>query len=208
MADLSWAPGFLLVFAVVGGFEVVDRTSFALIVLAARSRPLATWAGAALAFVVTTVIAVTAGAALADLLGPSRVGWLRVAGGAFLIGYALWTYFHPGTEENHAGEARSRPAFLAAFVTILLLELGDTTQIFEIVFVTEWGWLIVLVAGSLALVIVAGWDVLLGRHLGARVEPEFLRRVVVVVLLVVGAATILYGLVPSAFPTLAGAPFA
>jgi len=208
VVDLAWAPGFLLVFAVIGGFEVVDRTSFALIVLAARSRPFATWAGGALAFVVTTVVAVTAGAALADALGPSHVGWLRVAGGAFLIGYALWTYFHPGPSESGEGAARPRPAFVAAFLTILLLELGDTTQIFEIVFVTEWGWLIVLVAGSLALVIVAGWDVLLGRHLGARVEPELLRRVVVVVLLVVGAATILYGLAPGAFPTLAVAPFA
>jgi putative Ca2+/H+ antiporter (TMEM165/GDT1 family) len=202
VVDVSWAPGFLLVFAVVGGFELLDRTSFALIVLAARSRPLGTWVGGAAAFVATTVIAVTVGAALATALGPSRVGWIRVAGGAFLIAYALWTYLHPEAEEELEARTKSRSAFLAAFLTIFLLEQGDTTQILEVLFVSSWGWLVVLVAGSLALVAVATWDVLLGRYLGARVEPAMLRRVVVIVLLVVGALTILYGLSPGTFPTL------
>jgi len=202
VVDLSWVTGFVLVFAVIGGFELFDRTSFALIVLAARARPLPTWAGGAAAFVASTIVAVTVGATLAAALGPSRVGWLRVAGGSFLIAYALWSYLYPEVEKELEAGTRARSAFFAAFLTIFLLELGDTTQIFEIVFVTDWGWLIVLAAGSLALVTVAAWDVFLGQRLGARVEPDVMRRVVVVVLLVVGAVTILYGLAPGAFPTL------
>jgi Ca2+/H+ antiporter, TMEM165/GDT1 family len=202
MVDLSWTGGFLVVFAVVGVFEIFDRTSFALIVLSARARPLPTWLGGSAAFVASTVIAVTVGAALAAALGPSRVGWLRAAGGTFLIAYALWVYFHPEEEAEVEAETLARPAFLAAFLTIFLLELGDTTQIFEIVFVTDWGWLVVLAAGSLALVTVAAWDVFLGNRLGTRVEPELMRRVVVVVLLIVGAVTIAYGLAPGSFRAL------
>jgi putative Ca2+/H+ antiporter (TMEM165/GDT1 family) len=202
LVDLSWAAGFLVVFAVVGGFEVVDRTSFALIALAARATAWATWLGGAVAFVGSTVVAVAVGAAFAELLGPSRIGWLRVGGGAFLVAYALWSYLAPEVDEKVASGTRGRPAFLAAFVTIFLLELGDTTQIFEIVFVADWGWLVVLAAGSLALVTVAAWDVFLGGRLGARVEPQVLRKVVLVVLLVVGVGTIVYGLAPGAFPTL------
>jgi putative Ca2+/H+ antiporter (TMEM165/GDT1 family) len=200
--DLSWVGGFALVFAVVAGFELIDRTSFALIVLAARARPLPTWAGGAAAFVATSIIAVTAGAALAAALGPSRIGWLRVAAGSLLIVYALWSYTHPEAEAEVEAETRSRTAFLAAFLTVFLLELGDTTQILEVLFVANWGWLLVLVAGALALVSVAAWDVWLGQRLGARVEPELLRKVVVVVLLVVGVVTVLYGLAPGAFPSL------
>ena len=87
-------------------------------------------------------------------------------------------------------------AFVAAFLTIFLLELGDTTMIFEIVFVTDYGWLIVLSAGALALVSVAAWDVSVGRYLGQRLQPERLRLIVTVAMLVVGAVTILYGAFP------------
>ncbi len=201
MVDLALLGGFLLVLAVVGGFEFFDRTSFALIALASRNRPLPTWAGGASAFVITTAIAVSVGAALAAALGPGRIGLLRIAGGSFLIGYAAWLYFHAGAETAQA-QRDARSAFVAAFLTILLLELGDTTMIFEIVFVADWGWLLVLVAGALGLVLVAAWDAYLGSKLGTRVDARKLDRIVVVVLVVVGALTIAYGLVPGAFLTL------
>jgi len=200
--DLAFLTGVLFVFAVVGFFELFDRTSFALIALATRARALPTWAGGASAFVVTTSLAVTIGATLEGLLGPTHLGLLRVAGGVFLIGYAGWLYFHRNTEAKVEARRRMPSPFLAAFLTIFLLELGDTTMIFEVVFVTDWGWLAVLLGGALSLSAVAGWDVYLGSKLGTRVDEDVLDRIVVVVLTIVGAVTIAYGLVPSAFPAL------
>ncbi len=199
--DLALLGGFLIVLAVVGGFELFDRTSFALIALSARNRPFPSWAGAAVAFVASTAIAVSIGAVLASAIGPGRIGLLRVAGGIFLIGYAAWLYVHRGPKGDVAVRG-GHAAFVAALLTIFLLELGDTTMIFEIVFVTEWGGLLVFLAGSLALVSVAAWDVLLGTRLGARVETERLDQIVVVVLTFVGALTIAYGLDPSLFSAL------
>ncbi|HYB77677.1 MAG TPA: TMEM165/GDT1 family protein [Thermoplasmata archaeon] len=200
--DLGWVGGFAVVFGVIAVLEVFDRTSFALIALAARSHPFQVWVGGALAFVLTTSISVTAGTALSQALGPTHIGWLRVAGGLFLVGYALWLYFHPELDDPNRIPRTARTALTTAFATIFLLELGDTTMIFQIVFVSDFGWLIVLTAGALALVTVAAWDAFLGSHVGARLEPKLLHRVVVVVLLVVGVVTIAYGLVPSAFPAL------
>lgn len=200
--DLGWLSGFAIVFVVIGVLEVFDRTSFALIALAARSHPFRTWVGGASAFVLTSAISVTVGAALSDVLGPSRIGLLRVAGGLFLIGYAAWLYLHPESDDPNRIPRTPRSAMITAFVTVFLLELGDTTMIFQIVFVADFGWLIVLVAGALALVTVAAWDAYLGAHLGARLDPQVLHRVVVVVLFVAGALTIAYGLAPGAFPTL------
>ena len=199
---LGWLDGFAVVFLVIAVLEVFDRTSFALIALAARSHPVQSWAGGAVAFVLTTSISVTVGTALADALGPSRIGLLRVVGGVFLIGYALWLYFHPESEDPDRIPRTARSALTTAFATIFLLELGDTTMIFQIVFVSDFGWVVVLVAGALAPILVAGWDAYLGSHLGARLEPRTLHRIVVTVLLVVGALTIAYGLVPSAFSLL------
>lgn len=201
MVDLGALGGFAIVFAVIGVLEVFDRTSFALIALAARSHPLRTWIGGALAFVTTSVIAVTVGAALTEVLGPGRIDLLRIAGGIVLIGYASWLYFHPDSEDPNRLGRTARTALVTAFATVFLLELADTTMIFEIVFVSDFGWETVLIAGALALVTVAAWDAFLGSRLGTRVEPRLLHRIVVVVLLVVGVATILYGLMPSGFPT-------
>jgi putative Ca2+/H+ antiporter (TMEM165/GDT1 family) len=200
--DLATLGGFLVVFAVVGGFEAFDRTSFALIALASRHHPGATWGGGATAFVASTAIAVSIGAALVALLGPGRIGLVRAGAGAFLIGYALWLWYR-GPEEAEGAVLDRRAAFVAAFVTVFLLEMGDTTMIIEVLFVTTWGWVLVLAAGASALATVAAWDAWLGARIGTRVEPMLLHRIVVAVLLVVGAATIAYGLAPSAFSALA-----
>jgi Ca2+/H+ antiporter, TMEM165/GDT1 family len=196
--DVGELGGFLVVFAVVGGFELFDRTSFATMALASRHHPVPTWAGAALAFVGSSAIAVTVGAALVALLGPSRIGLVRVAAGSFLIAYALSLWYR-GPESEDATPATARTAFVAALATVFLLELGDTTMIVEILFVTEWGWFIVFTAGALALILVAAWAAWLGNRLGTRVEPKLLHRIVVGILIAVGALTIVYGLAPQAF---------
>ena len=190
--------GFGIVFVVIGGLELVDRTSFALIALATRAAPRATWLGGAGAFVATSALAVTVGAALVAALGPGRLGLVRIVGGAFLIGYAGWLHFHPTGLEETARVGR-HSAFATAFLTVFLLELGDTTMIFEIVFVASFGAIIVFVAGAAALSGVAAWAVTLGRRLGSRIEPRRLERIVVLVLLAVGILTIAYGLAPGAF---------
>ncbi len=192
--------GLVTVFAVIGGLELIDRTSFALIGLAARARALGAWLGGSAAFVTTTVLAVGIGTALEGVLGPARLDDLRIAGGIFLIAYAGWVLFGPHDDET--GPAPDlRRAFVAAFTTILVLELGDTTMVFEVVFVTAFGWLDVLVGGACGLVLVAAWDVWLGRRIGLRLPPATVRKVVAAILFVVGALTTLYGLAPSAFPS-------
>jgi Ca2+/H+ antiporter, TMEM165/GDT1 family len=200
--DLGALTGFVIVFLVIAGLEIFDRTSFATIALSSRAHARGTWGGAATAFVATSVISVTVGVALVAAIGPSNLGYLRVGGGACLIAYAAWVYFHPEEEESPHLRENARSAFVAAFATIFVLELGDTTMIFMILFVPAWGGLIVLAAGASALVLVAAWNVLLGQKLGARLPARVLNRVVVVALTIVGAATIAYGLAPSAFPTL------
>ncbi len=202
MSGVEFAAGVGTVFLVIGVLELFDRTSFALIALSSRAHALASWAGASTAFAAVTAIAVSIGAVLTSALGPARLGWLRVAGGLFLIGYAAWLYVHPETEESPHLRDDRRSSFVAALATIFVLELGDTTMIFEVVFVATWGWLVVLVGGASALVVVAAWNVVLGRKLGARVRPHILARVVIVVLVVVGAVTVAYGLAPGAFPAL------
>ena len=192
---------FLIVFAVIAGTELIDRTSFAVMGLAAKNRAVAVWAGASAAFLVTTAIAVFVGTALLDALG-GHVVYLRVGGGLFLLAYAAYLAVVP---ESDRRPPSGRSALTTAFLLILLLELGDTTMIFTIVFVSTMpNVLVVGIAAGLALVAVAGTSSLIGSRLGARVEPAVLERFVIVVLTIVGVLTIVYALAPGLLPSVGG----
>lgn len=190
-------PGYVVVFVIIGGTELLDRTNFALIGLAAKYSPARVWAGAAGAFAVTTALSVAIGAALLAALHGQTV-YLRLGGGAVLLAYAA--YLALKKEESEEVPAR-RTAFLTAFVLILLLELGDTTMILTIVFVgTLPNPVLVGLAAGVALLCVAASASIIGSRLGARVEPRQLSRIVVVILLVVGILTLLTALVPGLLP--------
>jgi putative Ca2+/H+ antiporter (TMEM165/GDT1 family) len=193
---------FLLVFGVILGLELVDRTNFATMALAARQPARPTWVGATLGFVAVSAIACTIGAVFISVLGPHNIDYLRIGGGIFLIAYALFVYFE-GEKEEAAVERVRRAPWLVAFVAIFLLELGDTTMIFEVVFVGATGNpLLVFVAGSLALSAAAAEACAIGSRLGAKLEPKVLQKIVVVVLVIVGIITVLYGLEPQWFPSI------
>ncbi len=187
---------FAFVFAFIGGLELLDRTSFALIAFSSKHPAFQTWAGAALAFLGTTTIAVAVGGTLENAFHQQLV-WVRVSGGIVLLAYAAYLWFVP---EQDRQPPTGRSAFATAFILIFLLELGDTTMIFTILFAVEFGNLaVVFAAAALALAAVAAFACLVGSRLGARVEPRILERLVVAILTISGVLTILYALDPALF---------
>ncbi len=188
---------FAVVFAVIAGTEFIDRTNFALIALSAKRPPFPAWVGAAAAFLTTSLIAVVVGTVLLELIG-GHVVYLRLAGGIFLLGYAAYLALAPESARATPG---STSTVFAAFLLIFLLELGDTTQIFMIVFVATFLQPItVFLAGALALCCVAATACFIGSRLGTRVEPKLLDRVVIVILTVIGILTIVLALEPGLLP--------
>jgi putative Ca2+/H+ antiporter (TMEM165/GDT1 family) len=190
-------PIYLVVFVVIAGTELIDRTNFALIGLAAKHHPLRVWAGASCAFLLTTALSVLIGAALLEALH-GETFYLRLGGGAFLIAYAVFLAVKPEKKE----EVRAaRTAFATAFLLILLLELGDTTMLLTVVFVgTLPNPIFVGFAAGAALILVAASASLIGSRLGVKVEPEKLERIVIVVLAAIGVLTILSAVDPAILP--------
>jgi putative Ca2+/H+ antiporter (TMEM165/GDT1 family) len=193
---------FAVVFAVVGGTEFIDRTNFALIGLATKHPPFRLWQGAAAAFVTTTAIAVAAGGIFLAAVGP-HLFYLRLGGGLFLLGYASYLALVPAADRPVAGVTS---AFRAGFLTILLLELGDTTMILVVLFVGAFpgSYVVIGLAAGLALLLVAGSACYLGGRIARRVNPDRLERYVIVVLFAVAGFTIVYALDPSLLPPLLG----
>ncbi|MHB1434615.1 MAG: TMEM165/GDT1 family protein [Thermoplasmata archaeon] len=188
--------GVATVFALIGGFELVDRSNLSLIAYSSRHDPLGSWIGASLAFVAVSAIAVSVGALLLGILGVGRLGDVRAGGGAILIAYALYLWFHLDEVEGKAPAPSSRSTILGAFLLIFLLELGDTTMILQIILVANFGVAVVFGAGASALVLVAALGCFVGSRFGSHLSRRTLDRAIVAILLIVGAGTVVYGLAP------------
>lgn len=171
--------------------ELPDKTMFASLLLAARGRPLAVWLGAAAAFSVHVVIAVSIGVALIALL-PHRLLEVLVAV-AFLGAGAYSWWSRDGEDETiDAAPARSGArTFLTAASVIFLAEWGDLTQIITADLAARTHHPLSVGVGALAAVLcVAAVAVVGGASILQRLSVRTLRTVTAVVLVALGLATL------------------
>lgn len=118
------------VFPVIFIGELPDKTMFASLVMATRGRPFSVWLGAAFAFFVHVLIAVTVGVTLFRIL-PQHVIDFVVAGlfalsaaAAFIAAREAEPHQEELIREHHAGRVAG-----TAFVVVFLAEWGDLTQV-------------------------------------------------------------------------------
>lgn len=174
------------VFPIIFLGELPDKTMFASLVMSTRGRPAVVWLGAAAAFTVHVVIAVTVGVALFHLL-PHQVLDAVVAG-MFLVGAAL--ALREAAKERKDEElverevASHRRIAVTAFVVIFLAEWGDLTQILTANLAAHYhDPLSVGVGAVLALWTVAALAVVSGQSLLRVINITTIRIVTAVVLI-------------------------
>jgi Ca2+/H+ antiporter, TMEM165/GDT1 family len=177
------------VFPVIFIGELPDKTMFASLVLASRGKPFAVWLGAAGAFAVHVVIAVTIGVAVFRLMPQEAVeifvAVLFTAGAVFA--------FREAAKEDEA-ELVEREALThtrtvsTAFAVIFIAEWGDLTQILTANLAAKYhNGLSVAVGAVLALWAVAALAVVGGAGLMRYVSVKTVRRATGVVLLLLAA---------------------
>jgi Ca2+/H+ antiporter, TMEM165/GDT1 family len=185
-------------FALIFGVELPDKTFVATLVLATRYRPVPVWVGVSAAFFVQSLVAVTAGGLLSLLPHPVVSA---AAALLFLVGAViLWR----GAADADV-EEREEEAEVAAQATADVSWLRAAATSFGVLFLAEWGDLSqlltaglaaryhdpvsVFVGSWLALVVVAGLAVVLGRTLMRFVRLSTIRRVgAVICVLLAGVA--------------------
>jgi len=176
------------VFPIIFIGELPDKTMFASLVLSTRGRPALVWLGAAAAFVLHVVIAVTIGVALFHLL-PHQVLDAVVAG-MFLVGAALAAREAVKESKEHQDERiverevqSHRRVAVTAFLVIFLAEWGDLTQILTANLAAHYhDPFSVAVGATLALWAVAGLAVVSGQSLLRLINIRTIRIVTAVVL--------------------------
>ena len=176
------------VFPIIFIGELPDKTMFASLVLSTRGRPIIVWAGAAAAFLVHVVIAVTIGVALFHLLPhqvlDAVVAGMFLAGAALAIREAIKESKQEKDEEIVEREVAShRRIAVTAFLVIFLAEWGDLTQILTANLAAHYhDPLSVGVGAVLALWAVAGLAVVSGQSLLRLINVSTIRIVTAVVL--------------------------
>lgn len=191
------AAAFALIFPV----EFPDKTFIATLVLATRYRPLLAWIGVSSAFLVQTVIAVTAGSLLSALpKTPVTVASALL----FLIGgFVLLRGASKAAEEGQEAEAEFEEvaarkgaqkgwhAIATSFLVLFLAEWDDLSQLLTANLVIRYQEpLSVGVGAWLALAAVSGLAALLGRQLLMRVQLATIRRIGGTVCLLLAALTL------------------
>lgn len=173
----------LSAFVVVLAVELPDKTLVATLVLTTRYRALPVFVGVSVAFLVQCVIAVSFGSVLTLL--PEQV----VSGAvALLFGVGAVMLLREGFAKDHDSEAdaaRSGPAevsfrraALTSFGVLFAAEWGDASQLATAGLTAHYGAPFAVGLGAwLALVVVGGVAVLIGRKIQARVRPQLVQRV-------------------------------
>lgn len=176
----------LSAFVLIVPVELPDKTFIATLVLSTRYRPLLVWIGVGAAFLVQTLVAVTAGGLLARL--PHRPV-TAVAAALFLTGaVVLWRgaghadEHEAETEEEFAGRVRQGATGLravgASFVVLFLAEWGDLSQLLTAGMVVRTrDPLSVFVGAWLGLLLVSGLGAAVGTVLLKRVRLGTIQRV-------------------------------
>jgi putative Ca2+/H+ antiporter (TMEM165/GDT1 family) len=179
----------LICFPIIFLGELPDKTMFANLVMATKGRPLLVWLGAAGAFAVHVVIAVTVGVALFHVLPHEAVD--AVVAGLFLFG-AIYAWREGTKEEADLAEreASRHGVVLTAFLVIFLAEWGDLTQILTANLAARYHSPLSVAVGSvLALWTVAAIAVTGGQALMRFVNVATIRKVTAVVLVVLAGVS-------------------
>jgi putative Ca2+/H+ antiporter (TMEM165/GDT1 family) len=183
-----------VVFGVIFVAELPDKSMFASLALSTRFRKSYVWAGAAAAFLVHVIIAVTAGHFMTLL--PHKLLEV-IVGVLFLAGAGLLMF---GKDEDESKERKKlaaemhgvRDSFLKVFATsftvIFLGEWGDITQIATANYAAKYhDPLSVGIGATLALWGVAGLGIVLGSKLLGRVPARTLQRATAIILVIFAA---------------------
>ncbi len=182
------------VFGLIFLLELPDKTALASLLLATRHPPLPIFVGAALAFVVQSVVAVFAG----SLLGLLPREPVRIAAGLFFFVLAALALRTP-SEQLEAEEAQEvqriqrrfhRPLFMA-FAAVFTAEWGDLTQLATATLQARYRQpVLIFIAATLALWAATAVAVTAGNRLGRLVPERPLRYAAAGVMVIVGALLI------------------
>jgi Ca2+/H+ antiporter, TMEM165/GDT1 family len=164
--------------------ELGDKTQIAVLTLSARYGWVPTFLGAAVAFTILNLLAVTVGEVLAKFV-PADI--IRYVSAAIFIIFGILSFLPAKEEpEEDAPKSRKRP-FWTALVYIGLMELGDKTQLALVALTSRFKMPVwIFLGGTLALILSAFIGAVIGKYLGHYLPIKWIRWISGVIFIIFG----------------------
>ena len=159
---IHMVESFLVSASVVGLAEIGDRTQFLSLALACHyRRPISIICGILLATFVGNTIAAYAGTWMSSLLTPFILKWVLIL--SFIV-MAIWVLIPEKRVSDTASASKKKNAFVATFLSFLVAEMGDKTQLATASLAVHFEQLWPVILGSTAGMMLVNTPVVLGSH--------------------------------------------
>jgi putative Ca2+/H+ antiporter (TMEM165/GDT1 family) len=154
--------------------ELGDKTQLVALGLGARHRLAPVITGVVLAYMATNLLSVVVGGLLGATLPTRAIG---LGGGVLFLGFAGWTLWKGGGDEDDEGAATSHGSIVLSVATAMFVaELGDKTMLATATLAAQGNPLLVWIGATIGIILSGMLGVLLGRVFGARL-PERATRI-------------------------------
>ena len=180
---------------VVGLGEMGDKTQVLALLLAVRyRRSLPILAGIFIATLLTMGVTALLGTTLSSLIPPATLRWVLAA---MFVGVAVWTLI-PEEDDDDDDEAPVRSStslVVTAFITFVLAELGDKSQIATLIMAATYGSFGSVMAGAtLGEMIAISPAVLLGKTTAQWLSLRWIRIAAASLFAAMGVWILIFGL--------------
>lgn len=181
---------------VVGLGEMGDKTQVLALLLAVRyRRTLPILGGIFIATLLTMGVTALLGTTLSSLIPTAILRWLLVA---MFLGVAAWTLIPEGDDDDDDDDVpvkSSSSLVVTAFITFILAELGDKSQIATLIMAAKYGSFGSVMAGAtLGEMIAISPAVLLGKTTAQWIPLQWIRLAAASLFAALGVWILIFGL--------------
>lgn len=182
---------FLSAFGIIALAELGDKTQLAAITLCCKHKPSSVFLGTVIALIIVNGIGVLIGETLAALL---PIYWIGIGAGTIFIVFGIYTFLSKDAKEIKPRE--SKFAILTSLSMVILMELGDKTQLAVIALTAKAGGsLLIFLGASLAFLVVTAIGVTIGAAVQKIMPIRYIRIGAGIVFIIFGVLFLLSALV-------------
>lgn len=179
---------FLIPFLIVGLAELGDKTQIAILLLASKTRNhVLLLLGVVIAFIITNGLAILIGNFITTLFD---IQYIKIISGILFIIFGIYSLWDLKDEDDEKHYELKNP-FLSGFLAILILEMGDKTQLTSGLLATKYNLIFVFLGVISSLTLLSSMAVYAGKFIIEKINRKLLSFISAILFIMIGILTMI-----------------